>query len=208
MPSEMSPELARFVQRNRWREHHYVFAHRLVPAIFYLNPARFLQVLAARGEHFLRLLWKLARGRGIRAFVSQVSAKGLQHEILKLDEETTAALIVLPPPKRMAEAYFVAPVYRPRTRDGLPTRGGALVRYVTLEWGIQVDLSPRTVLCEWVTSDKWQSDIQHVNHGDGPEPTPSAFLEAIRSLIEDRSIRYEKAHAVTDLRSIVEELKK
>ena len=50
------------------------------------------------------------------------------------------------------------------------------VRYFTLELGMNLDESARTVLCEW---QREEHGPRHVNYGDGPDATEDAFLAAV-----------------------------
>jgi hypothetical protein len=83
-------------------------------------------------------------------------------------------LITLPPPAAAAEAYFAAVV--------LP-QGADTCRFLTLERSVSpLDGSLGTVLGEW-------SSEGHHNLGQGPEPQPALFLDAVASLLAPASAR-------------------
>lgn len=101
-------------------------------------------------------------------------SNGLKYEVNHLDNGVAVAIITLPEPQAITEAFFTAAVYRAPTTDQ-----ELITRYFTLEYGYNSsDNNFRTVLCEW-TPDK-----VHKNFGTGPEPTPNAFLNAIRQQLE------------------------
>ncbi|WP_229927881.1 hypothetical protein [Kitasatospora indigofera] len=83
-------------------------------------------------------------------------------------------LVTLPAPAASAEAYFAAVV--------LP-RGVSTCRFLTLEYSVSpIDGTSGTVLGEW-------SSEGHHNLGQGPEPMPDLFLEAIGRLLEPAQTR-------------------
>lgn len=158
---------------------HYIFVHRALPSVFYSDPKKFIALLTQDGRGFLHFLWDRVWERELksnRMAGNRIAAYGLDCEIRKLQDGATLALITLPPPKGMTEAYFVAAVYRPSRRTLFPKQE-TLARFITLEYGRNLDGSPRTVLCEWTDTHL------HDNMGDGPEPTLDAFFEAVCALI-------------------------
>jgi hypothetical protein len=160
------------------RRHHYLFAHQILPALFYHDPAKFVDNLHRGKTKYLRFLWNSVGEQYVEAESERMPATALGCQIRKLDQETTAGLIILPLPEETTEAYFVAVVYRPVKRR-LFKKQDALVRYITLEYGWNyIPDEPRTVLCEWTAKGA------HGNMGDGPEPTLNAFFEAVMELIE------------------------
>lgn len=93
-------------------------------------------------------------------------------------------VVQFPPPENRGDNYFGAVAYRPgRKRFLLPKAVSPSVRYLALEYGLSFpDEKPMTVLGEW-------SAIGHLNYGGGPEPTPEAFLGAIRLILrEERTV--------------------
>jgi hypothetical protein len=144
-----------------------MFAHRVLPSLFYQDPERFLAILKQDGIAFLRYFWDKLGSSLDAADVHPMH--GVNYETRILEDGTAIALIELPKPLHVTEAYFVAPVYRP-----LSAGGESIQRYFTLEYGIKlVEPGERSVLCEWTL------DNHHVNFGDGPEPTSRAFFTAV-----------------------------
>jgi hypothetical protein len=149
------------------RPQHYIFAHRVLPSLFFQNPERFLEILKEDGIAFLRFYWDKVGSTLDSADTEPLH--GINYETRMLEDGTAVTLIELPPPQHMTEAYFTALVYRP-----LGAGGDSLQRYFTLEYGMRI-LEPgeRSVLCEWT------ADNRHVNYGEGPEPTSRAFFTAV-----------------------------
>lgn len=151
------------------RGQHYVFVHQALPAMFFADPAKFVTTLAERGDEVLHTLWHRV-GQQVRE-ANQIPPAGLSAETRRLEDGTRLILITLPDPQGATEAYFVALAYRP------PTQQKGLTRFITLEYSLNLEGSPGTMLCEW-TADK-----RHGNLGQGPEPTLEAFFEVVGRLV-------------------------
>jgi hypothetical protein len=150
----------------RARAHHYLFAHRMMPTIFFQDPEKFIGTLNEHGMPFLRFLWDRA-GQVLEPAL-MLPGDGLDYQTRGLEDGTRIVAISLPAPQAITEAYFVALVYRP-----VMLQHEAIARCFTLEYGRSVfNDQPRTVLCEW-------SGSSHLNYGDGPEPTAEAFIASI-----------------------------
>jgi hypothetical protein len=146
------------------RKQHYMFAHKLLPSILSNEPANFIGTLEKGGNDFLYYLWDR-----LGSYLKEsdlVAREGLDCQINQLDDDTTIALVTLPPPQKLTEAYFVAAVYRP-----------PMTRFITLEYADQTPERIRTFLCEWKGN-------YHSNLGNGPEPTLGAFFETVVKLIK------------------------
>ncbi len=86
-------------------------------------------------------------------------------------------IVGLPTPSRGAESYFVAVAYRPERKSWWPwRRRSEVLRYLTLEHGVQSDGLPRTVLGEWTASG-------HLSLGDGPDPSVDSFRRTLHRLL-------------------------
>jgi hypothetical protein len=165
------------------RLHHYTFVHRLLPALFYGDPTRFVNSLAGGKSDFLRFLWERVGEREVKAKSKRIPATGLDCEIRELEDGTFVGLIVLPEPEGLTEAYFVAVVYWP-FREKLFSEQAAIARFITLEYGWDYEKGvPRTVLCEW------EPDRRHSNRGNGPEPTLGAFFETVCRLVDSEATK-------------------
>lgn len=100
------------------------------------------------------------------------------------------AMIELPPPHAVGEAFFVAVVMLPRgeaemealidTVEDYDPQHNTLrvVRYFLLERSAGLGLSSPTRIGEWLP------DGTYVDHGDGPDPDPLEFADALAEIIE------------------------
>jgi hypothetical protein len=156
------------------RGQHYVFAHRIIPQVFFGDPAAFMGYLLRDGDQFLRFYWDRI-GERVENPHDLVDPGGLHGEIRKLDNHVQVALIALPEPQFATEAYFIAAAYHPELD------GKILARYYTLEYGVSfLDNAPYTVLGGWVAGG-------HINMGDGPPPEIEGFYEVIRAKLVDEA---------------------
>ncbi len=155
------------------RPHHYIFAHRVLPALFLNDPPKFIETISAGQDNFVHWLWKRVGEKEVQNASDRIAPNGLSCAIMRAEDNATVAIVTLPPPEGMTEAYFVALVYWPQEDAAL----APAARYITLEHGMQADGSPRTVLCEWTKE-------MHANYGNGPEPVLQTFFEAVRALIQ------------------------
>jgi hypothetical protein len=146
------------------RLHHYAFAHKIIPSTFFQYPANFIMMLSQRADEILHEIWNHI-GQKVEP-EDIVAPEGLACEVRRVEGSKLGALISLPPPQRVTEAYFVAPVFQP------PMEGKeAQARYITLEYNPEYE--NKSVLCEW------EAEGPHVNSGAGPEPNLEDFWKAV-----------------------------
>ena len=156
----------------RARAQHYQFAHRVVPQVFTSDPSGFMAFLLRDGDRFLRFYWDKI-GERVDAH-DRVEGDGPHGEIRKIARDIQVALIRLPEPKFMTEAYFTAAAYHPQLD------GHMLADYYTLEFSVSLPGGePYTVLGRWVGT-------THFNFGAGPQPEPELFLEAVAEKLAGR----------------------
>jgi hypothetical protein len=150
------------------REHHYLFAHRVLPHLAWDNPEGFY-VTAFTDEESGRLQewWETLGGQLDPEL--RLTPEGLSWSAFPYDEHLVVSCR-FPPPEAMTEAYFAAIICGPLkglTRGDLETTP---LRYMVLERGLEADgVTLRTVLCEW------KRDGTHVNLGTGPTPELEIF---------------------------------
>jgi hypothetical protein len=113
-----------------------------------------------------------------------VALDGLACEVRKVEGAILSALISLPPPQRITEAYFVAPVFHPEMEGK-----EAQARYITLEYNPEYD--NKSVLCEWTAGDS------HLYKGEGPEPNLEDFWKAVCTAVNSKSST-EKRPLISD----------
>lgn len=158
------------------RRHHYIFAHKVLPKMFFDDPEKFLDIVAHYGNHFLKWLWadvgeRIKGGNGI-------PIEGLNHRIIKRENGLMVVVIVLPMPVVTPEAYFVAAAYR----SASASHPEPMVRFITLERSrLPEEGREDTFLCEWTR------DEAHLNYGKGCKPDIESFVVAILALLEQRN---------------------
>lgn len=90
-------------------QHHYMFAHHVLPGLFFTDPQRFLSVMGSPNEtDFLHFQWKQLSERATGAG----APVGLDYETRRLNDGTTIILVTMPLPTKATEAYYVAVVHR------------------------------------------------------------------------------------------------
>lgn len=161
---------------NRVRRHHYIFAHKVLPKMFFDDPEKFLDIIAHHGNRFLGWLWtdvgeKIKEGNSI-------PIERLDHRIIRRENDLTVIVIALPMPVAAPEAYFVAAAHRP----GSASHPEAMARFMTLERSsLPGEDRVGTFLCEWTR------DEAHLNYGRGCKPNVESFVGAILALLEQRN---------------------
>lgn len=134
------------------------------------DPLQFFALMASEDQQrVLAWLWGKAQERAGAADPS-VALSEVQVTTLRVANCPTV-LVQMPRPRAPAEAHFVAVVLTgDLERDG--DDKALAFRYFTLECGLNLDGTARTVLCEW-------HDGAHRSFGDGPPPEAAAFIEAV-----------------------------
>jgi hypothetical protein len=149
------------------RQHHYVFAHRVMPRLFYRDADRLMTAMAERRAELLRAMWV---DLGEQFFsTAQVAADGIDVFVPAPAPGPRVVVLVFPRPVAPAEAFFAALVEMP---------GGGL-SYFTLE-------KPFDPLGEGVPETMlggWDQEGTHLNFGPGPKPIPEDFVAAVRRLV-------------------------
>lgn len=153
------------------RPHHYEFAHRFMPGVFYADPPGFFALLRQKGIDILHMAWLYAAKHLKPEF--QLPDDGLTFAFYDLGAGYATAIITLPQPQGMTEAFFIAPALWPaRGADPAPD-----AQFLTLELGQRI---PSRELCGVFGA--WTSGGAHINMGIAPAWTLDAFQEHIRSL--------------------------
>lgn len=149
----------------------YVFAHYALRQIAFSDPLRFLAIAASpeAGDFVNAVLKDVAEQCGQQTTFDAASVKIHPVRI----KGFPCAVIELPEPREIAEAFMVALVALIDTSSNEPPDPDSVRgRYFTLEKGFSLSSEPRTVLAEWdMTS--------HSNYGDGPPATVEAFSAAL-----------------------------
>lgn len=163
------PALAQPAGRASDRQHHYVFAHRVMPRLFYRDAAKLSNALAERRAELLRAMW-IDLGEQFFS-TAQVAPDGIDVVVPAATGGTKIVVLVFPKPEASAEAWFAALVTKP---DGS-------LQYLTLEKAIDLfgDGAPATVL------GGWDPEGAHLNFGEGSKPTVEEFEKRVRAFLEN-----------------------
>lgn len=150
------------------RVSHYLFAHRAVPRAFLRDPAPIMGILGSEdGMKFLSGMLDI-----LDAEVDpneRFDRASLRLTCYPLRGDAFAAVVTMPPPVRVFEAYFV----------GLVARFGEapLARAFALELAGPPGPGAPTKICEWDTEGRFE-----VVDSDGCAADASAFVEAIERI--------------------------
>jgi hypothetical protein len=143
---------------DRARPHHYLFAHRALPASA-ASLAPHARSLALEGHLNDGLVSLWHRVGGDVPPEDRLPPTGLRGALRDVGG-TDVVLVTMPRAEHMTEAHFAAVVL------------SEPLRYVVLEHSWTTEDRPSTVLGEW-------EGAKHLNLGAGPEPTEEAFLAAV-----------------------------
>ncbi|MDX2111673.1 MAG: hypothetical protein SFY80_15685 [Verrucomicrobiota bacterium] len=121
------------------RKQHYLFAHSLLPSLFYKGEDGFLGYLESNGATFLGELWNCT-GDDVPA-QERMPAEGIASERQLLPDGTELYFITLPEPQRVPEAYYLALVIKGERRE-----------FLTLEMTYRMPdtAEPVAYFCAWL----------------------------------------------------------
>lgn len=165
------------LEAERYPSHHYALAHIVLKDVCMHHPVYFFCVMVSpEKDEFLEMVWQwvceICDGGGKAPFsIQDVVFEGMRIQ------EYPMLVALFPQPRDIAEVFMIAAVLKVPADELEEAPENPEVRYFTLELGATEDYRARTVLCEWDMSGN------HVNYGDGPDPDPRAFIEAIKSLL-------------------------
>ena len=169
--------------KHRARMQHYIFAHQLLPAQMFADPATVLVPMVSEtgyseeGRAHLLQFWEAA-GEG-QSGDDVVRADGLTYSMEVLGHpNSTAFFVTLPPPVKKSEAHFVLMVFdAPGLCVGTPRQ----LRYFVLENYGERDGALKTQLGEWVAKD--DGSLKYADHGEGLPATKEAFMAKVEEII-------------------------
>lgn len=144
------------------RQHHYGFAHGILPQMATTMGPRLLDEPPPRGyDAALAAIWD-GYGESLPED-ARLDRTGLAGQVVERDGHRML-VVTLPPPTAPAEAYFAAIVRAP---------GADACRYFTLEHTVSpIDGAEGTVLGGW-------ADGSHLNYGSAGPATVADFVDAI-----------------------------
>src|SRR2546425_2221730 len=109
--SDLVDRLKKLASEAKPRDHHYFVAHRLLPKVVFENPERFFDCLVDDGDGFLSWLWEQCASYLDSS--AHLPSDGLSFSMGRLDADTIIALVEMPPPIGVTEAFLVAVAHRP-----------------------------------------------------------------------------------------------
>ncbi len=152
--------------------HHYVLAHVALKQICFQNPLGFFGLMGSPDrEEFLNDLWAQVCKNCDKEGQSSFSIDDVMIDTIRIGDYP-AVLVTMPKPHHVTEAHMVCIVLMVPLADMKQNGKVMKIHYFTLEKGATEEGQERTVLCEW-------DEDTHYNYGDGPDPTPEAFIETI-----------------------------
>ena len=129
----------------RERYQHYLFAYKLLPTLFDANPEKIISDIKNSKGAVLHALWHRV-GQDLLAS-ELVKPDGLSCKTASPGNDVSMAVVVMPPPQVIPEAYFVALVFRPEKKS-LFSSQKAVKRMFALERSLNSDHTPLPILCE------------------------------------------------------------
>ncbi len=161
---------------NNPRPHHYTFAHTALRMLCESNPLQFFEVMGSdERDKLLKFVLSKVVEQCEGDKTPDFDFDEVKIHTVKLGDYPTV-LVVMPQVEAVTEAVMTAIVLTNRL-DLEDPDNKISCRYFVLELSLSSDGNPQTSLCEW-------SGDEHLNHGDGPEPSVKAFLTAIESFIK------------------------
>jgi len=167
---------------------HYAIAHQALVEFALDHPLRYFALMASPdAKRLLDVVYAAVCDRYAQQGEQPDFGPGsLQIHCRRL-QGRPLAIVQMPPPVAVGEAYFTALLGVPEGDAGTEVGGssGAEVepqnwagRYFTLEMGVPSQQGPRTVLGEWTAGG------DHLNYGDGSRPVLPEFVLAIQKLLD------------------------
>ena len=154
------------------RKQHYLFAHHTLRDLFIKEPEVVINRFRNdKGKAFLFETWNKA-GKDLGE-PNLVAPRGLRHEVRMYDGSITVAIISLPTPEAVSEAYFAALIYRPQKKQQK-----AITRFILLVHSVPLGYSNLSSVLQ-----EWTLDGIHKNIGYGCESTLDAFYTAVCNLL-------------------------
>ena len=183
LPEELSEYKEIIEDLPESRPHHYIFAHRVLPRLTLAKgEGNILGLLfSSQAREVLLELWSHI-GEDLEES-ERLEAEGLDIQIEHFPGRRLVALITLPHPRGMVEAFYVSIVVDPPGKRFFFLKKPPRVRYFTLENSFNIeDGTPRTIFCSWVIDKK--GDSNHLNYGDGPAPGHTPYLRFLKEFLE------------------------
>jgi hypothetical protein len=144
------------------RRHHYLFAHKVLPTVFYKNSTHFIYTLGI--NKLAQSLWYSVANDYIENKAEHLLADGLEVNLFKNDE-LIGVTFELPKAIALTEAIFIFAVTK---RGDMNNKVNS--KYFTLEY-MENNGEAATVMC------MWDMNKRHLNFGVGCEIDMNIFIE-------------------------------
>jgi hypothetical protein len=155
---------------------HYALAHHALRSVALDDPFYYLGVLASpEARKFLKHLLQQCVAHSPPGTPLEFTADDLKVHTGRVGGYP-CAIVELPEPVAMPEAYFTAAVLLAEFVDVNDPKN-APVRYFTLEQSFDLEGHPCAMMCEWT------KEGTHSNFGGGPPPQLGEFVKAIEHLL-------------------------
>ncbi len=158
------------------RSHQIVFVEDALPSVFHQTPVEFLYYLDRDGNKFLNFYWTQVSKNFSDS--DRADPYGLNYVIRTPQKDVSFALVILPTPKEIGEAYFEALVYRPRRVTPI-LRINDMTTVFALVLASNESGGPKTRIVE--RTRKGQS----IERGEGPPPITDEFFHKVIELLKD-----------------------
>jgi hypothetical protein len=161
---------------NTERSHAVVFCEDALPSVFHNTPDQFLHYLERDGNKFLKFYWdQVAK---TYSGSEQADSYGINYVIRQPQKDVTIAMVILPAPQKIGEAYLEAFVYRPRRVTPILLISDMTAVFELVK-AMDESGNPKTLIIE--RTRKGES----IEHGDGPAQTIEAFYRNVIELLKD-----------------------
>jgi hypothetical protein len=158
------------------RSHQCVFFETALPVVFHQTPEDFLFYLERDGNKFLQFYWEQA-GKSISP-AERADAYGLNYIVRKPKNNVTIAIVLLPAPQKVGEAYYEVFIYRPLRVTPI-LRISDVTSVFALTKASDDGEKNKTTIIERTRKE------QSIDHGMGTEPVVEDFYLAVLELIRD-----------------------
>ena len=151
------------------REHHYLYAHRIIPKMFYEDPTKFIGLSNVEGKELAVGIWDMVADDIIGNRDNYLSPDGL--DVIAVEEHPyIGSIYVMPEATEVAEAIMICALGKIHKPMFGKTKIKNPILY-TLEFGLDENQEECTIFCSW------NKEGSHLNFGKGPVATIKAFTE-------------------------------
>lgn len=155
-----------------------VFSEDALPSIFHQTPGQFIYFLERDGNKFLHFYWEQVGKKFAKT--DRVDPYGLNHMIRRPQKDVVVAMVIMPLPRIIGEAYHEAFIFRPRRITTIIHITDITTVFILLRDSMDLD-SPRTRIIE-----RTKKGLS-IDRGSGPSPSIEEFYRGAIDVIKDSS---------------------